>query len=256
MVGSRFERMPCALCLQEKSLRLSHIVPEFMYAAMYDGKHRFFGISSIPTKRNKFFQKGLRERLLCSDCEQHIGKYEHYASGVFYGHTVRKTSRVAQGYLLEGLDYAKLKIFFLSLLWRFAMTTVEQYRRADLGPYTEKLRQLILSDDPGDYLKYPCMVTAIIIDGKHMADLIAPPADTRLEGQRIWNIVVAGFVFSFFLGKTATPSTLRAGFLRENGTLFVQVRDIHEIDYLYRFLCEMGAAERKRKRQDRDRRSN
>src|SRR5205823_1941460 len=32
-------------------------------------------------------------------------------------------------------------------------------------------------------LKYPCMVTAVIIDGKHMADLIVPPADTRLKAR-------------------------------------------------------------------------
>jgi hypothetical protein len=224
-----------------------------MYQQMYDDKHRFFGISNISTKRNRLFQKGLSERLLCSECEQRIGKYEYYASGVFYGDTAKRVARVANGLVLEGLDYPRLKLFFLSLLWRFGVTTLEQYKRADLGPYTERLRQLILTDDPGEYLKYPCMVTAVTIDGKHAADLIVPPADTRLEGQRVWNFVVGGFLLSFFLGKTPTPTGLRPLFLQENGTLFVQIRDIREIDFLYKFACEMGAAQRKRKQESRDR---
>src|SRR5438105_1743417 len=77
--------MNCALCLRERPLPRSQIVPEFMHGQMYDDKHRFFGISNIESKTNKLFQKGLREELLCADCEQHIGRYESYASRVFYG---------------------------------------------------------------------------------------------------------------------------------------------------------------------------
>jgi hypothetical protein len=115
-----------------------------MHGEMYDAKHRFFGISSIVSKPNKLFQKGLREELLCADCERHIGRYESYASRVFYGTPKINVSPVPGGLLLNGLDYKMLKLFFLSLLWRFAITKIEQYKGADLGPYTEKLRERIL----------------------------------------------------------------------------------------------------------------
>ena len=241
--------MTCALCLQERPLRRSHIVPEFMHGQMYDAKHRFFGISSIASKPNKLFQKGLREELLCAGCEQHIGRYESYASRVFYGNPKISVSPVPGGLLLKSLDYRILKLFFLSLLWRFAVTKVEQYKGADLGPYTERLRERILKEDPGDVLTFPCMVIAVTQDGKHLPDFIVAPANTRFDGQRVWNFVIAGFLFSFFLGKTVPPTELHAAFLQPEGLLFLQITEIRKIDYLYKFACEMGAAQRKRKAQ-------
>jgi hypothetical protein len=37
----------CALCRQERPLRKSHVIPEFMFGPLYDEKHRFYGISNI-----------------------------------------------------------------------------------------------------------------------------------------------------------------------------------------------------------------
>lgn len=72
--------MACALCLADRPLRESHIIPEFMYQALYDDIHRFHVLSKEPQERNKLFQKGLREALLCDDCEQYMGRYERYMS--------------------------------------------------------------------------------------------------------------------------------------------------------------------------------
>src|SRR5436190_22008413 len=107
-------RAACALCLAAKSLRRSHIVPEFMHRAMYDAKHRFFGLSSVPVKPIRLFQKGLREPLICAECEEQFSRYESYASRVFYGSDVNVAS-VEVGMLLSGLDYSPLKLFLLSL---------------------------------------------------------------------------------------------------------------------------------------------
>ena len=61
--------MKCFLCLSEATLRASHVVPEFFYKPMYDEKHRFFTVSSDPERRDRMHQKGVRESLLCDDCE-------------------------------------------------------------------------------------------------------------------------------------------------------------------------------------------
>jgi hypothetical protein len=64
---------PCALCLDTNvKLAQSHIVPEFLYKALYDSKHRFQVISTNPSVRNSLEQKGLREPLLCKACEATI----------------------------------------------------------------------------------------------------------------------------------------------------------------------------------------
>lgn len=237
---------PCALCLETKPLRRSHVVPEFMHAGMYDEKHRIFGLSSVSSKPVRLFQKGLREPLLCEDCEQQVGRYEAYASRVLNGGNVR-IDRVEIGFEVSGLDYARLKLFFLSLLWRFSVTTIEQYRGAQLGPHTERLRQLLVREDPGDHLTYPCLITAVMMDGKHVRDLIVPPASARVERQHVWSFVVGGFLLSFFVGKGSPPPPLQPAFLQEVGTLLIQVKEMRDIEFLYKFALEMGAAHRERK---------
>src|SRR5438874_1980391 len=101
----------CALCLEAKPLQRSHIVPEFMHSGMYDEKHRLFGLSSVPTVAVRLIQKGLREKLLCANCEQQLGRYERYASQVFYSGNV-SADRVEIGLSLSRLEYSPLKLFF------------------------------------------------------------------------------------------------------------------------------------------------
>src|SRR3546814_16606531 len=77
--------MHCALCLLPKPLQDSHIIPEFLYGVMYDDKHRYNVLSLAPERRERIEQKGVREQLLCRDCEQKFSKLESYASLVLQG---------------------------------------------------------------------------------------------------------------------------------------------------------------------------
>jgi hypothetical protein len=216
-----------------------------MHAGMYDDKHRFFGLSSTPERPVRLFQKGLREQLLCDHCEQQLSRYENYASRVFYGKDIQ-VQPVEIGMLLSGLDYRRLKLFLLSLLWRFSVTKLEHLKGADLGPHAESIRQMLVHEDPGGQLAYPCMITAVVHDRKHVSDLTVPPMTARVDQQHVWNIVVAGFLMSFFVGQGAPPETLHPLFLQEAGTLVVAIRQLQDIDFLYEFSLEMGAAQRKR----------
>lgn len=71
----------CRLCGASDRLQNSHVLPEFIYENLYDPKHRFLDLGSSNEKILKIQQKGLREKLLCGDCEMHLCKYESYAAG-------------------------------------------------------------------------------------------------------------------------------------------------------------------------------
>ena len=59
----------CALCGSDlRPLRNSHIIPEFMYKAIYDDKHRHYLLSSLSGDADSGIQKGFREPLLCEVC--------------------------------------------------------------------------------------------------------------------------------------------------------------------------------------------
>jgi len=64
----------CNLCRQEKELRYSHILPEFMYQNLYDhAPKRFYALTVNLDKaegsKRRIEQKGIREYLLCGECE-------------------------------------------------------------------------------------------------------------------------------------------------------------------------------------------
>jgi len=73
---------PCALCLQSRPLKRSHIIPEFMYQNVYDSDPKRFhsltvNIDDEAKSKSKVEQKGIRENLLCADCEVLLSKYEN-----------------------------------------------------------------------------------------------------------------------------------------------------------------------------------
>lgn len=58
----------CALCLQQKTLRLSHIAPKF--ASDWIKETSVTGFMRSYKQPNRRLQDGFKKRLLCNDCEQ------------------------------------------------------------------------------------------------------------------------------------------------------------------------------------------
>src|SRR5438128_518777 len=186
--------MACALCHQNKPLRQSHIVPEFMYERMYDSLHRFHGLSLDVSDRPQIHQKGLRQELLCHDCEQLLAnKYENYAAASFYRPAVEAMKQPPTGFTMPGLDYHRFKLFLISLLWRLGNATHDVFRPARLGPHSDKLREMLLQDNPGGWLEYPCMITALTLRGQFYGDFTAGAFSTKVEGVSVWAFVLSGF---------------------------------------------------------------
>lgn len=238
--------MPCALCTQPKPLRQSHIVPEFMYQQMYDRKHRFLALGTIASDRAMRYQKGLREDLLCGQCEGLFSRFEGYAAQVFYGKGAPSTRVEGSMLILQGLEYDKMKLFLLSLLWRFGVTKLRVFRGALLGAHTDTLRQMLLRQDPGDPLDYPCLLTAVMWQGKHIGDFIVPPCLAKMDGHHIWSFVVAGIVMTFFVSSHKPNDLPGEAFLTKGGSLVVMRKEITEIEFLHRFASEVAEAQRKR----------
>src|SRR5690606_40605054 len=121
--------MACRLCREEAPLKKSHIIPEFLYASMYDEKHRFHELSTSENKKNRFSQKGMREILLCGNCEQKLSKHERYAS-LLLGGGIPITYRPRGKFIkAEGLEYASFKLFGLSILWRASVSTLDVFNQ-------------------------------------------------------------------------------------------------------------------------------
>jgi len=151
------DQQPCALCLQNAELRDSHIIPEFLYQAVYDEKHRFLVVSSDPTEQPDLEQKGLRERLLGDCCEARLSRWEDYAKRVLSGEGV-VFAKGTDFLTVTGVNYAKFKLFQLSLLWRAGISSRPVFAAVALGPHGESLRRMLLAETPGQTNDYGCTI--------------------------------------------------------------------------------------------------
>jgi hypothetical protein len=177
--------MTCRLCLESKSLRNSHIVPEFVYKPIYNAKHQLFGLAG--SAKVKIFQKGIREKMLCSDCEQQFSRYEDYAARTLFrpGYPFSTKGRFK---VFSNLRYRELKLFLLSLLWRFGETSLPQLSGARLGPHQEKLRNLLRTENPADHTLYACALTEVTLNGNVLHQWIIPPRRARSPEETLFGI--------------------------------------------------------------------
>ena len=66
----------CALCLQERQLRDSHIIPKFVFD--YLKRTSATGFLRFSDRPNRRAQDGMTAALLCDECEQRLSVFEKY----------------------------------------------------------------------------------------------------------------------------------------------------------------------------------
>jgi len=90
----------CRLCQSERELRRSHVIPEFLYGASYDEKHRLLLVPGTADEKPSLEQKGLRDIVKQLDAtiglsrvrvvhandsktafESHVDRHEHIGKG-------------------------------------------------------------------------------------------------------------------------------------------------------------------------------
>src|SRR5688572_20321552 len=78
----------CALCLKVGPLCKSHAIPKFMFKRLRNSDGKFYNVD-LATMKRRDGGDGIYERLLCSQCESIMHRYEDYAAGLLYGNKDR-----------------------------------------------------------------------------------------------------------------------------------------------------------------------
>ena len=197
----------CALCLEHRPLCNSHIVPEFLYAKLYNEKHQTMGIHGRGNDGFGLLQKGLRERLLCKACESLINlKYEipfrqawidsrALPPGVWtFGET-----RVVR------VPYSHFKLFHLSVLYRAAIAKRRTYSGVTLSlDEIIRLRRMILAGDPGPVGRYRIAALAAIHHRSHeLVEMISSPQIVSDHGRRFFQMMYGGVEWTIKLSSAS-----------------------------------------------------
>ena len=198
-------------------------MPEIVYKPLYNTRGKMLGIRiSERGTTAQLLQKGLRESLLCDACERHLNTHFEQPSQKAWRALAKMeddtsfVSRIVQtdlgfeAVLLKGFDYASLKLFLLSILWRSGVSSRGEFQQVELGPHEDRLRRMLLERDPGGVGDYPCMLFLMKQDfrGIHI------PWLARFEGRvgyrfllgrvLLWFLVTRGFESNRFIQAALT----------------------------------------------------
>ena len=227
--------MKCKLCNLDKELRNSHIISEAFYSGLYDSKHRALPIQ-LENKKLDIIQKGIREELLCSDCEVKISRWEDTLKRdlVDFGKlesNFLEITKVNKGFIkVEGIRYNEFKLGVLSILWRMSLSSHEYFKSYNLGPYEEKIRLLLLHEDAQREDQYAICVSRYELDDHFYSELLLGFPSGRFDRNFIvQKFIIWGHCFTIFVNDRKIPPVNINVFLRETGSLFIDIRSLVDL---------------------------
>ncbi len=169
----------CKLTLKDGQFVDSHLLPKALTKA--DGLGP--GLIQIGNGRTKQYRSSWYDpNLVIKEGEDILGVYDNWAI-----RELRKYNLVWSGWgssdnlvdnldlggfcgirRLDGGDWKKLRLFFLSILWRAAATDLEEFAEIDLPEgHIEQLRLMIINKDYSHLGFYPITLTQISTRGRN-----------------------------------------------------------------------------------------
>jgi hypothetical protein len=146
-------------CETEQRLIKAHIIPAGFFRAIGDPSETlevYTSKSGAPPKRAPV---GVYDRsILCSPCDNIFSPWDKRAQDVLlrssHGHVAIYDGPNLVGWTIQAFDHHRLKLFFLSLLWRASVSTHEFYRRVSVGRFEQELRTTMDASEPGDPTRF------------------------------------------------------------------------------------------------------
>lgn len=212
----------CALCRTSKELRVSHIASKFLWKQSgIIGHQKSFSIKSPthPELNDDHLQDGFKEYLLCQRCEEQFSAYETYAARALFHASGPLRNRPNTHHSWTGLDYAQLKLFQMSILWRMGVSTHPFYGMVNLGKHEEILRRMLKEEDPGEPWRYGCIATLLDHGGKPLSGIFSQPLRMKKFGRQCFSYTIAGMHWrQFVTSHSFEESSINRMLLQPNGT--------------------------------------
>lgn len=229
--------MICKLCFKETPLlKKSHIIPKFMYKELFGQGHKIIHLKLDDLSKKSEVYSGMYDKyILCPTCDNEIiSKLETYASSVLYGYghpNMRKHIKTEKVLAHDGLpsirfhnlDYTKIKLFFLSILWRSHISKHDFFNIVDLGNYQEKLRKMILNNDAGNEDEFEVMLASIESDKSRPYKSIIAPRRITDNGNTWYLFHINHIMYHFNISPRNKMSIFEKGMINKGGTMDVAI---------------------------------
>lgn len=216
----------CKLCHQERGFVKAHIIPRSFYKEITTPAGKLIDASlhySTKTRTGIY-----DEHLVCAECEDRFKIWDDYGFRLLCQEYVnehyvvdRAGERIA--YTFDTVEYDKLKLFFVSVLWRASATTQHFFEGIALGPHENVLREMILAANPGEPNDYSVVVERFI--DEEGRKVLFPPCRRRFPDLNVVVLSMAGYRIYIKVDKRPPPRPFEERMLKRDQPLHVSLWD-------------------------------
>jgi len=221
----------CKFCGQDRPLTKAHIVPAaFFRDTKLEKRAPLYLLSSDPAAHVKKALIGPYDPgILCRACEDRFHEFDDYAGNLL----IRDRNKVfneagRQVVVADGVDYRKLKLFVVSVLWRASVSTLPYYRRVDLGPRAARACQMIAEGDPGKPSEFGTVLSCWVPTpgGSLPPKLNANPYTRRIDGLPVARLFLSSFVADVCTDSRALPDPFPELMIAPDRPVYVYARPL------------------------------
>ena len=160
---------------------------------------QYFEILTKPYSKKKK-QGGVKEYLLCKECEVKRSKWERYVSNFVSDKASTEWQEIYPLFFrVTGIDYKSIKLFALSTLWLMSISELPNFPGISLGKHEDVIRAMLLAENPGSKFEYSIFLHKLQEDwARKMYDIRGEPERIANHyhyrwalGGYIWNIIVS-----------------------------------------------------------------
>lgn len=222
--------MECKLCRQDKKLIESHIVPRKMYEHMRRENKSPIILSDKDNVYPKRSNTGEYDtEIVCSECEATFSPWDDYANDLLLSDYEPENYFIGKdetklAYIFKNTNYEKLKLFFLSVLWRASVSKRDMFSRINLGPHEQIIKEMILNSDPGkpeDYSVFAARYTDELGQNTMM-----DPHNQKFDNINYCQMYMAGYIIYIKVDKRNAPKPHSEVSLKDDNRFVVLLRDL------------------------------
>ena len=210
----------------------AHIVPKAFYELPPQSEGTTRLLTNTPGQFPKKIPVGIYDdAIVTSEGESLFGPWDDYACEVllnrFKEFTPLYKSHKLAGWQLEDVDYALLKLFGLSVLWRAHASTQPAFQRVNLRVHESKIRDLLLRAEPAKAEDYSvCFMRWI--DEEGFSPFFMDPFRERYDGVNFYRVYCGRYVVCVKVDRRDTGPTLREFQVAPTRPLLVGARNLRK----------------------------
>ena len=187
--------MTCKLCGLNNKLIKAHIIPASFFRPLRSGQK-----PPLLIRAGDYVKRaptGVYDKtILCENCEPKFGIWDDYAQNLliqnFQNARIVERDGDVYGYVFDGFDYDKLKLFFISILWRASISSLKFYNGVELNVFEDVAKDHIKNNNPGTIDDFSVMLAHFDeLDGQRS---ILNPQRTRIGNINFYLFYLTGFV--------------------------------------------------------------